>query len=66
MSAYEACSNATSTAHAPRYVVPADNKKNARLIISQIILDTMKALGMSYPTISESRLKELQAIRKEL
>ena len=66
MKAYEACLNATSTAHAPWYVVPADDKKNARLIVSQIILDTMKGLGMSYPTVDKERLKELQAIRKEL
>jgi polyphosphate kinase 2 (PPK2 family) len=51
MEAYEACLNATSTAHAPWYVVPADDKKNARLIVSQIILETMKELGMSYPTV---------------
>ena len=66
MAAYEACLNATSTAHAPWYVVPADCKKNARLIISEIILDTMKELRMSYPTISKARLKELKTIRKEL
>jgi len=66
MKAYEACLNATSTAHAPWYVVPADDKKNARLLVSEIILDTMKELGMSYPTVDKDRLKELQAIRKEL
>ena len=66
MDAYEACLNATSAAHAPWYVVPADDKKNARLIVSQIILDTMKELNMSYPTVDKARLKELQAIRKEL
>jgi len=68
MKAYEACLNATSTAHALWYVVPADDKKkkNARLIVSQIILDPMKELGMSYPTVDKERLKELQAIRKEL
>jgi len=66
MNAYEACLNATSTAQAPWYVVPADSKKNARLIISQIIVDTMKELGMSYPTVDEKRLKELKDIRKEL
>ncbi len=66
MKAYEACLNTTSTAHAPWYVVPADDKKNARLIVSQIILDTMKKLGMSYSTVDKERLKEWQAIRKEL
>ncbi len=58
--------NATSTAHAPWYDVPADDKKNARPIISEIILDTMKELRMSYPTVDRARIKELQAIRREL
>ncbi|MBF0245730.1 MAG: polyphosphate kinase 2 family protein [Planctomycetes bacterium] len=66
MKAYESCLNATSTTHAPWHVIPADDKKNARLIISEIILDTMKGLGMSYPKVGKERLKELQAIRKEL
>jgi polyphosphate kinase 2 (PPK2 family) len=66
MKAYEACLNATSTAQAPWYVVPADNKKKARLIICQIGVDKMKELGMSYPTVDKERLKELQVIRKEL
>ena len=49
MQAYEACLSATNTKIAPWYVVPADDKKNSRLIISQIILDTFKPLEMSYP-----------------
>jgi PPK2 family polyphosphate:nucleotide phosphotransferase len=64
MEAYEACLGATSTADAPWHVVPADSKKNARLIISHIILETMKDLGLSYPEVSEARVKELQDIRK--
>ena len=39
MKAYEACLTATSTHHAPWYVVPADDKENARLIVSQIVLE---------------------------
>ena len=66
MEAYEACLAATSTEHAPWYVVPADDKKNARLIVSHIILETMKGLGISYPKVSQARRKELQAIRKSL
>jgi len=66
MEAYEDCLAATSTEHAPWHVVPADDKKNARLIISQIILETMKGLGLSYPKVSKARIKELQSIRKEL
>jgi PPK2 family polyphosphate:nucleotide phosphotransferase len=66
MSAYEACLSATSAKHAPWYVVPADDKQNARLIISQVILDTLDELKMSYPKPEAGRGKELQAIRKLL
>jgi PPK2 family polyphosphate:nucleotide phosphotransferase len=66
MEAYEKCLSATSTSEAPWYVVPADDKENARLIVSQIILDTFEGLEMSYPTISEERRHELLAIRKRL
>ena len=66
MTAYEACLRGTSTVHAPWYVVPADDKKNARLIISQIILDAFNALQMAYPKPTVERLRELKAIRKEL
>jgi PPK2 family polyphosphate:nucleotide phosphotransferase len=66
MKAYAACLGATSTSDSPWYVVPADDKHNARLIVSQIILDTFEDLGMSYPKISPEREHELLAIRKEL
>jgi PPK2 family polyphosphate:nucleotide phosphotransferase len=66
MKAFEACLTATSTDHAPWYVVPADDKKNARLIMSEIILDRMKQLHMSYPKVSKERRKELKAIRQRL
>ena len=64
--AYEDCLSATSTGHAPWFVVPADDKENARLIISQIVLDTLESLKMSYPETSQARRKELLAIRKSL
>jgi PPK2 family polyphosphate:nucleotide phosphotransferase len=66
MKAYEECLGATSTSHAPWYVVPADDKANARLIVSQIVVDTLEELKMTYPKTSEERLRELQAIRKRL
>lgn len=66
MTAYEACLAATSKAEAPWYVVPADDKENARLIISQIIVDTLAGLELCYPPTSEARRKELQAIRRLL
>jgi len=64
--AYEACLSATSTKEAPWYIVPADDKENARVIVSQIILDTLNELGMSYPEADKARLKELQSNRKLL
>jgi PPK2 family polyphosphate:nucleotide phosphotransferase len=66
MAAYEACLAATSTREAPWYVVPADDKENARLIVSQIILDTLGDLEMTYPVSTPERHAELIAIRKEL
>jgi hypothetical protein len=46
--------------------VPADDKENARLIVSKIVLDTFDGLKMSYPTVSAEREAELAAIRKQL
>jgi len=66
MEAYEACLHATSTHHAPWYVVPADDKDNARLIVSQIILDVLTTLKMAYPKATVTRRKELKSIRKLL
>jgi PPK2 family polyphosphate:nucleotide phosphotransferase len=66
MQAYEACLSATSTKEAPWYVVPADDKKNARLIISEIILDVFKGLAMAYPKTGAKRRKELHLIRERL
>lgn len=66
MLAYEECLSATSTIDAPWYVVPADDKENARLIISQIILDTLNALNMHYPKTDAKRRQELLSIREQL
>jgi PPK2 family polyphosphate:nucleotide phosphotransferase len=66
MRAYEMCLSATSTKLAPWYVVPADDKENARLIISQIILDTMRSLDMRYPKTDAQRRQELTSIRQRL
>jgi PPK2 family polyphosphate:nucleotide phosphotransferase len=66
MKAYDKCLSATSSEFAPWYVVPADDKDNARLIVSKILLDTLQGLKMSYPETSAARHRELQAIRKRL
>ena len=64
--AYEACLGATSTKDASWYVVPADDKENARLIVSQIIGENFKALKMTMPKMDAGRLRALQAFRKKL
>ena len=64
--AYEECLAATSTEHAPWFAVPADDKLNARLIISQVLTDALKELKMEYPKAGKARLKELQSLKKLL
>lgn len=66
MKAYEACLSATSTRDAPWYVVPADDKENARLIVSHVLLDTFEELKMAYPKTSAERRQELLSIRQQL
>jgi len=64
--AYEECLSATSTRHAPWYVVPADDKESSRLIVSTIVLDTFAGLKMAYPKADAKRRRELQSIRRQL
>jgi PPK2 family polyphosphate:nucleotide phosphotransferase len=66
MKAYAACLSATSTTQAPWYVVPADDKQDARLIVSQIVLDTFKNLNLTYPKASAEHHQALQSIRDQL
>ncbi len=66
MKAYGECLSKTSTQEASWYVVPADNKDNARLIISEIVLENFRSLKMTYPKTSEKRRQELLLIRKKL
>ncbi len=64
--AYGDCLKATSTDHAPWYIVPADDKDNARLIVSQIVLDALDGLKMAYPTTTPKRHRELESFRTQL
>ena len=66
MTAYEKCLSATSTHHAPWYIVPADDKENARLIVSRIVLDALADLRLSYPKSTAGRRRELRLLRKQL
>jgi polyphosphate kinase 2 (PPK2 family) len=64
--AYEECLRATSTRDAPWFVVPADDKENARLVVSQILVDTLEALQLEFPRLDAGRRRELRSIRREL
>ena len=66
MKAYEACLGATSTRNAPWYVVPADDKRNARLIVSRIVVDTLDAIDMAYPRPDAKHRRELRSLREQL
>jgi len=66
MAAYEECMSATSSEESPWYIVPADDKNNTRLIVSQIVLETLEALKMTQPKASPARRRELQALRGQL
>jgi len=66
MRAYEGCLSATSSDIAPWYIVPADDKPSARLIVSQVLLDTLNALGSSYPAVDARQRRELRAVRRRL
>jgi PPK2 family polyphosphate:nucleotide phosphotransferase len=66
MKAYEQCLGATSTTDSPWFIVPADDKENARLIVSQVILDSLEGLKMAFPEASDERRQELLSIRAQL
>lgn len=66
MEAYADCLGSTSTRTAPWHVVPADDKLNARLIVSRVVIEVLEGLGMGYPRVSPARRRELQAIRRQL
>jgi PPK2 family polyphosphate:nucleotide phosphotransferase len=66
MEAYEACLGETSTKEVPWHVVPADDKRNARLIVSHTIIEALEALPLAYPKVDKAREKELEKVRAAL
>jgi hypothetical protein len=66
MDAYERCLGATSTKDAPWYIVPADDKQNARLIVSQVIVETLEKLDMRYPVLDDTEQQKLLSVRTAL
>ena len=66
MKAYDDCIRSTRTSKSPWYIVPDDDKDDAQVIISQIVLDTLTKLKMRYPRLDTKRNNELRLIRKKL
>lgn len=66
MQAYAQALSATSTEDAPWFIVPADDKDSARLIVSQIVLEVFEGMKMAYPVVSPARKRQLRAFRKQL
>jgi PPK2 family polyphosphate:nucleotide phosphotransferase len=66
MEAYEQAIAATSSDHAPWFVIPADHKWFMRMAVAEIIVDTMEGMDLKFPEISEQKRAELQAAKKML
>ena len=66
MEAYEEMIQHTAAAHAPWIVVPADNKRFARLVVAAVIIDALEGLHLTFPKVDETRRKELEAARAML
>ena len=66
MKAYEDCMVATGTKEGPWFVVPADDKKNARLIVAHIITDFLETIPARFPRVSEEQKRQIQRARKIL
>jgi PPK2 family polyphosphate:nucleotide phosphotransferase len=66
MEAYEETICETASENSPWYVVPADNKWFTRVIVAAAVIDTLAAMKLQYPKVSEAKREELAAVRKEL
>ena len=66
MTAYEDMIRSTSTEAAPWYVVPADHKHVARVVVCAAICEAMETLKLDYPKIEGNALKELKAAEQAL
>ncbi len=66
MRAYEEMLGATSTDDAPWYVVPADHKWFAHLVIARVIVETLASLDLTFPKPAPAQRKELDEARRQL
>jgi PPK2 family polyphosphate:nucleotide phosphotransferase len=66
MKAYAACIEGTSTERAPWYIIPADDKLTARILISKAIVETLTKLKMTYPKLNAEQIRKLKEVRDQL
>jgi len=66
MEAYEQALAATSTKHAPWYIIPADHKWATRAIVADIITSSIRTLDLKFPEVTKEQLEKLAAARKLL
>ena len=66
MAAYQDLIKNTATPDSPWYIIPADNKSYARIIIASAILNALNEMDLEYPKVSKEKMAELQEIKKAL
>jgi PPK2 family polyphosphate:nucleotide phosphotransferase len=66
MAAYEDMIRATSRPCAPWYVVPADHKPFARLVVAKAMIEALEGLDLKFPRVDPAALKEMEKVRKAL
>ena len=66
MDAYDELIRHTATKKSPWYVVPADNKAFARIVVASAIINTLDSIGLEYPTLSKEKLADLAVVKEEL
>ena len=66
MDAYETAIQETAAPHAPWHIIPADDKKNMRLIVSRLILDQLEGMKMAYPEMPSEQRANLASCREQL
>ena len=66
MDAYEETIGATSTPHAPWYVIPADHKWFARLVVAEVVVRALDGLDLAFPKVSDGKRQEIRAARQML
>ena len=66
MEAYEEAIAETARKHAPWYIVPADNKWFSRLVVAEVVIETMEQLKLKYPEVDPTKRKELAEVRQRL